>query len=307
MKPVMGAVIAVGVALLTGVYAVAVLDRLFGALISKRPVRWASMMAEPWRESARVLLQRRTRTEHPDAGGWALASALLIALAAVSLVTIPLSPAVGVADLPAGIVLFGAAMALVTIAVFLHGWSANAVFPMIGGYRFIAQALSVEISFFLVMIATALPAESLTVGDIVQSQAAGWNLMRQPLGLPIYLLGGLGVAFWGPLGLPDAEDLAGGTLAEVSGAQRLLWRGGRAAVLVAVAAMGAALFLGGWMGPWLPGSVWLAVKTLALLAVLVSTAHLVARVRLERFVTFAWVVLIPLALVDVFLSGVLLL
>lgn len=307
MKTVIGAVVAVGLALLTGVYAVAVLDRMFGALISKRPVRWASTMVGPWQEGARALLQRRTQTERPDAEGWALAPALLTALAAVSLVTIPLAPTVGVADLPAGLVLFGAAMALVTIAVFLHGWSPNSVFPLIGGYRFIAQALSFEIPFFLVLIATALPAESLAVNDIISSQAGVWNLVRQPLGLPIYLLGGLGVAFWGPLRWPDADDLAGGTLVEVAGVQRLLWRGAQAGVLVAVAAMGAAAFLGGWMGPWLPGPVWIVVKTLALLAVLVGNGHLIARQRLQRIVLLAWVVLIPLALLDVFLSGILLL
>ena len=77
--------------------------------------------------------------------------------------------------------------------------------------------------------------------------------------------------------------------------------------MVAVAVMGAAAWLGGWFGPWLPGPLWVALKTLALLVVLVAGRHFVARARLERFVVVAWAVLIPLALVDVFVSGVLLL
>jgi NADH-quinone oxidoreductase subunit H len=84
----------------------------------------------------------------------------------------------------------------------------------------------------------------------------------------------------------------------------LVWELSRAAVLVATAAMGAACFLGGWWGPVLPGPVWVAVKTAVLLAVMVSTGHVLARVRLERFVVTAWAVLIPLALVDVFVGGV---
>ena len=308
MTPGTGAGIAVTVvvvALAAGVYTVSLLDNLLSQLVAGRGVRWAAVMTAPVREAALLLLQQRTRTERPDAEGWAVAPALLGALAAASLVVVPLAPGVGVAEIEAGIVLFGAAMALVTIAVFLHGWSANSVFPLIGAYRFVAQSLSVEIPLFLVMIAAALPAESLDVGEIVRSQASGWNVVRQPLGLPIYLVGGLGMAFWGPLQFPDAVDLAGGTLAEIAGAARLLWRAARAAVLVAVAAMGAAVFLGGWLGPWLPGPLWMAVKTLALLTLLVATGHVVARVRLERFVLFTWVVLIPLALVDVFLSGIL--
>lgn len=297
----------VAAVLIGGVYAVAVLDGLVAGVVAGRSLGLGGTLAGPLREAARLLLERRARTERPDAEGWAVAPALLVALAAVSLVVVPVAPDTAVADVPAGIVLFGAAAALVTIAVFLHGWSANSTFPLIGAYRFVAQALSFEIPFFLVMIATALPAESLGVGDIVRSQSGGWNVVRQPLGLPIYLVGGLGVSFWGPLSLPDAEDLAGGTLAEASGVHRLLWRGGQAALLVAVAAMGASLFLGGWQGPWLPGPAWVALKTLVLLTTLLAVAHLFARVSVERFVLFAWVVLIPLALVDVFVAGILLL
>ena len=301
------AVVAVAGSLLAGVYAVLVLDRLIGDRIAGRPTRWHRAFVGPAQEVALDFMQQRTTTERPDQEGWALASALLAGLAAVSLVVIPVALDTAVADVSAGLVLFGAATALVTIAVFLHGWSANSVFPLIGAYRFIALALSVEIPFFLVLIAAALPAESLAVGDVVLSQGSLWNIVRQPLGLPIYLIGGLGVAFWGPLSVSDAEDLGGGTMAEVSGSGRFLWKWSQAGILVAVAAMGAAAFLGGWLGPWLPGPVWLAAKTLALLVVLVGTGHVLARVRLERFVMFGWTILIPLALVDVFVSGILLL
>jgi NADH-quinone oxidoreductase subunit H len=155
------------------------------------------------------------------------------------------------------------------------------------------------------LIATALPAESLSVGAIIRSQAEMWNVVRQPLGLPIYLVPALGLAFWGPLALPDGADLAGGTAAEVSGAARLLWSMARTAVLFAAAAMGAAVFLGGWLGPLLPGPAWMALKTLALLVVLLAAGHLIGRVRLERFVVLAWAILIPLALLDIFVSGAL--
>ncbi len=304
---VVGSVVATGSALLVGVYLVAVFDRVVFRLVAHEPLAFRGLFWEPVVSSVAVMRQGRSSTERPDAAGWAFAPALLAGLAAVSLVVIPVGPGVAVVDTPAGLVLFGAAMALVLIAVFLHGWSPNSVFPLMGAYRFVAQALSFQIPFFLVLIAVALPAESLAVGEIVQAQASGWNVWRQPLGLPIYLLTGLGVAFWGPLATPDAEDLAGGTLAEVSGTRRVLWRGARAGLLVSVAAMGAAAFLGGWTGPWIPGPLWVVAKTLILLALLVSTGHVVARVRLQRFVMFAWIVLLPLALLDVFFAGILLL
>ena len=295
----------VGAMLVAGVYGTAVLDALIGRAVAGMPLRLTATAAAPLRTAAALLLQRRSTTERPDAVLKGLAPALLGALAAAALVAVPLGPALHPPEIQAGIVYFGAAMAVVMIAVYLHGWSDNSPFPLVGAYRFVAQALSYEMPLALVLIAAALPAESLAVPDIVRSQEPMWNLIRQPLGLPLYLIAGLGLAFWGPLALPLAPDLAGGTTAEVSGADYLLWQAARAALLVAVAGMGAAVFLGGWLGPWLPGPLWMALKTFALVAVMVVARHLLPRVRLEHFVVVSWAVLIPLALVDVFASGIL--
>lgn len=294
----------VGLALTLGIYGTVVLDRVIGRSIAGEPLRLTRALAGPFQHSALLLLQQRSDTERPDSATWALAPALLGALAAAALAVVPLTSAVAL-EVSSGIVYFGATMAMVMVAVFLNGWSANSTFPLIGGYRFVAQALSFEMPLVLVLIAAALPAESLNVADIVRSQDTLWNVVRQPLGLPLYLIAALGVSFLGPLGLPDGIDLTGGTVAELSGTPLLLWRAAQAAVLVAVSAMGAAVFLGGWFGPWLPGSVWMALKTLLLIALMVVAKHLFGRVRLERFVVVSWVVLIPVALVHVFVSGIL--
>lgn len=303
--------VAVFVLLGAGMYAVCVLDHLVGNRVAGQSVRVCAAFAQPWQSAALELRTQRVTTERPDSALWALAPALLGAAAATAVATVPLgalgSGAAERWDVNAGIVLFGAAMALVMVAVYLNGWAANSAFSLIGAYRFVAQALSYEMPLALVLIAAALPAESLSVGAIVQSQASVWNIVRQPLGLPIYLIAGLGLAFWGPLATPDAQDLAGGTEVELSGPALLLWRAARAGVLVAVAAMGAAAFLGGPLGPWQLGLVWMAAKTLLLVLIMLWLGHRLARVRLEWFVRVAWTVLIPLALVDVFASGALVL
>ena len=298
--------VAVVVAVLgAGAYVAAVVDLATGRRVAAVPLRWAEVAVAPLRGAAQLAVTRPSATERPDAQSWALAPALLAAMAAAAVAPVPLAEGVAVADVDDGIVLFGAAMAVVMVGVYLHGWSSNSPFPLVGGYRFIALALSYEMPLALVLIAAALPAESLSVGDIVESQAGLWNVVRQPLGLPLYLVAGLGLAFWGPLNGADGTDLAGGTAAEVSGPPRLAWEVARHFVLVAVAVMGAAVFLGGWHGPVLPGGGWMALKTLFLLALMAALGHRVARVRLERFVVVAWAALIPLALVDVFVSGAL--
>ena len=298
------ALVTTGLVMAAGVYLSAVFDEVVAGVVARRGSRIVRAALAPLRRAAQLLLQDRSVTERPDAEAWVLAPALLTALAAVGMAVVPLAPQVAVADVSGGIVLFGAAMALVMVAVFLQGWSANSVLPLVGGYRFVAQALSYEMLHMLVLIAVALPARSLGMGEIVESQEHLWNVLRQPLGFPIYLVAAAGLAFWGPLRLPDAEDLAGGTAAELSGAALLLWRVAQRAMLVAVSAMGAAAFLGGWQGPVLPGAAWVALKTLGILGALVAARHLLARVPVERFMFVCWVVLIPLALVDVFQAGV---
>lgn len=292
-------------AIMTGsIYVVAVIDGVTGSRLSgvRQPVG-------PWlmppAQAARMALQRRTMTERPDAEAWALAPPLLAGLAAVALTAIPFSASTSVADIPSGIVLFGAAMVQVMVAVFLHGWGSNSVFPLMGAFRMAAAALSFGIPFSLVLITTAIPAESLSVGTIVASQQDLWNVIRQPLGLPVYLITALGFAFWGPMNLSDATDLAGGTSTEASGTALLAWRAARAAILVSVSSMGAAAFLGGYLGPWLPGWAWMAFKTMGLAVLMIWSSHRLARVRIESVVLMGWTVLLPVALVDVFVSGAL--
>jgi len=299
------AVLLVGSVLVAGAYAVAVLEAAQAAAAAGRGSGLRRALRQPLGEAALLAVTRASTTERPDARAWALAPALLAAMAAGAVATVPLAPDVAVADVDDGIVLFGAVMAVVMVGVYLHGWSPNSPLPLVGGYRFVALALSYEMPLALVLIAAALPAESLSVGAIVESQQGLWNVVRQPLGLPLYLVAGMGLAFWGPLNVADARDLSGGTGVEVSGPPRLAWQVARRFVLVAVAVMGAAVFLGGWQGPLLPGAAWMALKTIALLAGLTWLGRRMARVRLERFVVVAWAVLIPLALVDVFVSGAL--
>jgi NADH-quinone oxidoreductase subunit H len=302
LSPPLAALVMIGI-LVLGAYVVAVLDQIARAMVARRRLRWARALAAPLATAGFMITQRRIRTERPDAQAWALAPALLAGLAAVGLAVVPIGPNQSVADPAAGFVLYSAAIAFVMVAVYLHGWSANSTLPLIGGYRFIALAFAYQIPFLLALLAPALPAESLAIGAIVEAQEPLWNVVRQPLGLPIFLVVSAAATFSLPLDFPDATDLGGGTSAEMSGPHRLAWRGARAALLVMVAAMGASAFLGGWHGPLLPGWLWVVLKTLLLLVVLLGVSHSLARPRLERFVVFAWVVLLPLSLANIFFAG----
>lgn len=295
--------IVVAAILATGAYLVAVLDRLVGTAVAGDRVAVAAALRGPWSQAALLLGQQAVSTERPDAVLRLLAPAAYAGLAAAAMCVVPLSATFMVADVPAGIVLWGAAEALAIIAVFLHGWAPNSPLALFGAYRWVGLALSYELLSMFVLIAVALPAESLQLSRVVAAQAEMWNVVRQPLGLPLFLVVALGATFWGPLNLADGDDLAGGTSLDASGVERLVWHGARAAMLTTFAAMAATAFLGGWLGPWLPGPAWLGIKTAGLLVVLAAAGHLLGRWRAERAVTWLWTVALPLAFLNLVVAG----
>lgn len=288
--------------LLGGIWFAATLERIVAA--GQRGAAAGHALGAPFAEGARLLLQQRIRTEHPDRLNWLLAPIVFLSLAGAGVSVVPFSPGVVVADLDSGIVLWGACEALTIVAVFLHGWSANSLLPLIGGYRFVAIGLPAMLLSMFVLIAAALPAQSLSVSAIVESQRGLWNVVRQPLGLPLFLLLGLTISLRGPFDYGDSADLAGGTQAEASGPARLGWRLARLAMLTAFAAMAASVFLGGYIGPWLPGPAWLALKTAGLLLLAVWVGRHFARTPASRMMTLLWIVLLPLAFLDLAIAGV---
>jgi NADH-quinone oxidoreductase subunit H len=288
--------------LIVGAYTVAVLDRLIAGALGMP--QNGSVWLAPLKRGAWLMTQHGNATEAPDWRAWRLAPALYLSLAAIGLAVVPWSASLVATDLTTSVVLWGSVEALATVVIFLHGWSANALFALIGGYRYVALGLSYILISMFVLIGVALPAESLQFTQVVASQGELWNLIRQPLGLPLFLIVGLGMTFWGPLNLADSTDLAGGTAAEISGPPRLVWDVARAAMLVAFSGVATSAFLGGWLGPWLPGPLWVVIKMLAVLLVLLLLGRLLPRLAPERCVTLMWVVLLPLSFIDLVWAGV---
>ncbi len=284
--------------LVAGIALAACLDGLSPALFGGRPVPLA-----PLRTGAALLIRPRLSTEAPDAMNWRLAPGWYLALAATGLSVVPFAPGAALIESPVGIVIWGSCEALTVVTVFLHGWSPNAPFPLFGAYRYAAIGLPIMLPSMFVLIAAALPAESLSFAAIVESQREAWNVVRQPLGLPLFLLVGLTLTLRGPFDYADAADIAGGTSAEDSGPGRALWQVARLAMLVSFSAVAATAFLGGPLGPALPGPVWLWIKTAAVVAVTVALGHTLARTTPSRMLTAIWVVLLPLSFLHLAIAG----
>ncbi len=283
-----------------GVFLAAVLDAFFYRRIAGRS---GVSLLMPLYAAAAHLSRQRLTTEAPDRLNWFLSISGFLALGAIGLAVVPFGPQTAVIGMETSVVLWGACESLVVVLVFLHGWSPNSPLALIGAYRYVAIGLPIMLLSMFVLIAAALPAESLDLRAIVISQEGLWNVIRQPLGLPLFLLLGLSLTLRGPLDYGDSADLAGGTSIEDSGANRAGWQVARLAMLVGFSAVAASAFLGGYLGPVLPGIVWLALKTLTVMAVIIAMGHLLARMPVARMLGLIWKVLLPIAFLDLLLAG----
>jgi NADH-quinone oxidoreductase subunit H len=258
-------------------------------------VGMATTVLVPARETARLIVGQRRRTLAPDRTLTTTGVVLLPIAALLAAAVLPLGER-PVADLAVGVVWFNAMEVMAWAAVWTAGWGANSMLSLVGGYRFVAQGLAYELPHMFALITAALAAESLRVSDIVAAQDDLWFVVLMPVAFLAYLVSTAAMAFWGPFDAPVGRDVAGGAVLELSGIDRLLFAGGRWLLLVVAAAMAVPLFLGGGAGPLLPAPAWVALKTFAVLALLVWLRRRLPTVRMDRFVEFAWVVLIPLTI-----------
>jgi NADH-quinone oxidoreductase subunit H len=273
----------------------AILDAALDARVAGRSASRA--VTAPLRAATSLLVQQRRRTLAADTLLWRSAGIVLLLAAVMASALTPLGRwAVG--DLDVGVVWFNAMEILAWAAVWLAGWGANSAFSLVGGYRFVAQGLAYELPHMFALTTVAIGAGSLRIADIVAAQQNLWFVVWMPVALFVYLLSVLAMSFTRPFDHAVGADLAGGAVSELSGVDRLVFTAGQKVLLVSGAAMAVPLFLGGGSGPLLPGWLWSLLKTAAVLAFLVWVGRRSPTIRMERFMEIAWMVLIPLTLLQ---------
>jgi len=288
------------VALAIGVYVVAVLEE------------WATTnrlrLTGPVIAALSLLGQENILPRKSDRLFFEAGPVLLLIAALLSLAVIPLAPGLIATDLATGALFFNAALAYVLVAMIMAGWGPDGAYGMIGGWRFLGQLIGYAMLVVMPITAVAMRAQSLSTVEIVVSQGQLWNIVYQPLGFVLFAFAGMAMAFVPPFDLPVAAgDLAGGVEAEYTGARRLVFRLGRMVLILSVASAMTVFYLGGWLGPWLPGWAWSAIKTLGIAAMMLAGGRMLPRIREATLLTWCWKLGIPLALANIFLVGILVL
>jgi NADH-quinone oxidoreductase subunit H len=138
----------------------------------------------------------------------------------------------------------------------------------------------------------------------VEVQHAVPMALVQPLSLALWLPAVMAVCFMPPFDLPQADaELGGGAFSEYRGLDAALVGLAQRVLLVAVSGMTAALFLSGWHGPLLPPAIWMAVKTVAVAALLLWAGRQVPRLEVDRVASVAWKLANPLAILAIVIAG----
>jgi NADH-quinone oxidoreductase subunit H len=220
---------------------------------------------------------------------------------------IPLSGVEAFADVPYGLLVIVALSGLTVLAIFMAGWSSNNKYAVLGGMRSVAQVVAYEIPILLSALAVVLLSQTMNLRHIVEAQQnTVWYVLLQPVAAVIYFIGITAETNRAPFDIPEAEsELVAGFHTEYSGMRFAMFYFAEYTNMLVLGALGATLFLGGWLGPWLPGPVWLLLKAYAGIFVMMWMRWTFPRLRFDQLMTLAWKLLIPAALVNLAVTALL--
>ncbi|MEV8326481.1 NADH-quinone oxidoreductase subunit NuoH [Kitasatospora sp. NPDC056731] len=223
------------------------------------------------------------------------------------LLAIPVGPNgfVGQA-IDAGLFFVLAVMGVGVIGKLMAGWASANKFSLLGGLRTAAQLMSYELPMVLAAASVAMAAGTLSLPGIVDAWEWYW-LPWQLIGAFVFFTAGLAELQRPPFDMPVADsEIIFGAYTEYTGLRFGLFLLSEYAGILVVSALTAVLFLGGWHGPLADqlGWLWMILKTFALAFVVIWLRVTYPRLREDQLMRFAWTVLIPLALVQLALTGV---
>jgi NADH-quinone oxidoreductase subunit H len=233
-----------------------------------------------------------------------LAPMIIFVPVLVSFIVIPFSASLQVMDINAGILVILAFSSLSVFSILMAGWGSNNKYALIGAIRSIAQNIAYEIPLLLAILPVIMMTNSFSLKTIVEAQSGLWFVVYQPLAFLIYFVAGVAETNRTPFDLPEAEsELVAGYHTEYSGMRFALFFLAEYTNIFIVSAVAVTFFLGGYQGPFLPGIVWFLLKSYLLVFVIMWLRWTYPRVRFDQLLNISWKALIPLAFINLLVTG----
>ena len=284
-------------------------------------------LLQPIADGIKFLMKEDIIPAGVDKPVYLLAPAMLLIPALMTFAVIPFGADVSlfnrniplqVADINIGILYILALTSIGVYGLVLAGWSSNSKYPLIGGLRSSAQLISYELAMGLAIVSIVLLAGSLRLNDIVANQQGyifSWNVCKQPLAFLIFLIAVYAETNRLPFDLTECEqELVGGYHTEYSSMKFAMFFMAEYANMITGAALTVTLFFGGWDVPFLnENSMGIWGVALSVLSFIIKTAFFLflyiwirwtfPRFRYDQLMNLGWKVLLPLALINIFITG----
>jgi NADH-quinone oxidoreductase subunit H len=275
-------------------------------------------------DGIKFLQKEDIMTKEADRRVFALAPAVVVLSTFLVFVVIPAGPRLVVADLDVGIFYALAVSSLSVIGVLMAGWASANKYALLGALRAAAQLIAYELPLVLAVVGVVIQAGTMSLQGIVAFQQDGEILGWGGIGFPLILTQFIGFALFmiaaqaeltqPPFDMPVAEsELVAGYMVEYTGFRFLFFFIGEFGTAFAFAALAATMFLGGWSVPWvhdealadLLGPFVLFAKVMLVAFLMFWARFTYPRLREDQLQALAWKWLIPIALVNILVTGVL--
>lgn len=261
----------------------------------------------------KLLIKEDTIPRKADRLLFVLAPVLCYVPAFTVLAVIPYTNKLYFADLNVGLLYYAALSGISTLAIVLGGWASNNKYALLGGMRSAAQMISYEVPLVISVVGVILLSGSLNLREIVAAQAGGWfwdwNFIPQIIGFAVFMIAAVSELNRTPFDLPEAEsELVAGYHVEYSGFRFAFFMLSEYVYVYAIAALTTVLFLGGWHAPapfldFVPGILWFVLKFAFIVFFLFWIRASFPRIRVDQLMGLGWKVLLPVSLLNVFLTA----
>lgn len=278
-------------------------------------------LLQPVADGIKLIFNEELIPAQADKVLFILAPVITVVPALIILAVIPLGPEVtlfgrsyylGLAsNVNVGVLYILAVASIAVYGIVIAGWASGNKYALMGGVRSTAQMVSYELALALAFVGPIMLAGSMSIDAIIEGQRQlVWYFLVQPLGFVIFVIAMVAEINRSPFDMPEAEqELVAGYHAEYSGMKFALFFMAEYGKMIAVSFIAATIFLGGYLGPFLDrwpllGPIYLFIKVVALLFFIVWLRATFPRFRYDQLMAFGWKVLLPLGLLNVVITGV---
>jgi NADH-quinone oxidoreductase subunit H len=306
-------------------------------LLERKVIAWAQSRLGPMRvgpygilqpvaDAVKLMIKEDITPVRADR--WVFTAAPIIAMVPALIVyaVIPFGPEVSlfgrqvtlyITDINVGLLYIVSVASIGVYGLILAGYASNSKYPLLASLRASAQLISYEVAVTLTLVSVILVAGSLSMVSIVRAQesAGVWFAFIQPVAFVIFFIGGLAETNRAPFDLPEAEqELTGGFHTEYSGMRFALFFLAEYANMIVVSSVATTLFFGGWLRPFpnvealsflgiIPSWGWFLIKSFVFLYIFIWVRATLPRYRYDQLMRLGWKVLIPLAILNLLVTG----